>query len=71
MTEPTEQEIKERAHDLWERAGKPEGRQDEFWYRAEQELRKVDPAKAAEPLRDEPAADFYPRAVLVVPPAKP
>jgi hypothetical protein len=27
-----------RAHQLWEEAGKPEGREHEFWYQAEREL---------------------------------
>jgi hypothetical protein len=39
MPEPTEQQIKERAHQIWERHGKPEGREEEFWQLAEQELR--------------------------------
>jgi hypothetical protein len=42
LPEPSEQEIRERAHHLWERAGKPEGREDEFWHAAEQELRNED-----------------------------
>ena len=42
LSEPSEQEIRERAHQLWERAGKPEGRGDEFWHAAEQELRNED-----------------------------
>ncbi|MBW7974066.1 DUF2934 domain-containing protein [Bradyrhizobium sp. BR 10289] len=42
MHEPTEQDIRERAHVLWERAGKPEGRGEEFWRAAEQELRNED-----------------------------
>jgi hypothetical protein len=42
LAEPNEQEIRERAHQLWERAGKPEGREDEFWHAAEQELRNED-----------------------------
>jgi hypothetical protein len=40
--EITEQEIRECAHRLWEQAGKPEGREDEFWHAAEQELRNAD-----------------------------
>jgi hypothetical protein len=39
----------ERAFDIWERHGRPEGRQDEFWYQA------VDPSNIAlipEPLPD-------------------
>ncbi|TMJ82101.1 MAG: DUF2934 domain-containing protein, partial [Alphaproteobacteria bacterium] len=31
-----------RAHQLWEQAGKPEGREDEFWRLAEQELLNED-----------------------------
>lgn len=42
LSEPSEQAIRERAHQLWERAGKPEGREDEFWQAAEQELRNQD-----------------------------
>jgi hypothetical protein len=42
MANPTEKEIKKRAYELWEEAGKPEGREDEFWQLAEQELRNED-----------------------------
>jgi hypothetical protein len=40
MAFPTEEQIRVRAHQLWEEAGKPEGRDDEFWRQAEQELQK-------------------------------
>jgi hypothetical protein len=39
MNEPKEEQMRLRAYKLWERHGRPEGRQDEFWLRAEQELR--------------------------------
>jgi hypothetical protein len=42
MQQPTEEEIRSRAHELWEQAGKPEGRDEEFWHLAEQELRNED-----------------------------
>ena len=42
MLEPTDHDIRERAHRLWEQAGKPEGREDKFWHAAEQELRNED-----------------------------
>ena len=42
MTQPTEQEIKRRAYEIWERHGRPEGKEDEFWQQAEQELRNED-----------------------------
>jgi hypothetical protein len=38
MAYPTDEQIRERAYQLWEKLGKPEGRTDEFWHRAEQEL---------------------------------
>jgi hypothetical protein len=44
LSEPSEQQIRERAHRLWEQAGKPAGRDDEFWHAAEQELRNEDKA---------------------------
>ena len=30
--------IRDRAYQLWEQAGRPEGRSDEFWFLAQQEL---------------------------------
>jgi Protein of unknown function (DUF2934) len=42
MTYPTHEQIRIRAHQLWEQAGKPEGREDEFWRLAEQELQNED-----------------------------
>lgn len=39
---PTDEEIRERAHQLWEQAGRPEGREQEFWHQAEQELYEED-----------------------------
>jgi hypothetical protein len=38
----TDEQIRKRAHHLWEQAGKPEGREDEFWQLAEQELQNED-----------------------------
>ena len=42
MSEPTEKEIQNRAYQIWERNGRPEGKEDEFWRLAEQELRNED-----------------------------
>jgi DUF2934 family protein len=39
---PKEQQIRERALRLWREAGKPEGRNEEFWRRAEQQLKRED-----------------------------
>jgi hypothetical protein len=30
--------MRARAHELWEQAGKPEGRDDDFWFLAEKDL---------------------------------
>jgi hypothetical protein len=42
MAYPTDEQIRTRAHELWEQAGKPKGREDEFWHLAEQELQNED-----------------------------
>jgi hypothetical protein len=47
MEKPTEEQIPERAYVLWELAGKPEGREHEFWHEAEKEIkREVDDVSA-------------------------
>ncbi|MGY3450850.1 DUF2934 domain-containing protein [Bradyrhizobium sp. USDA 4353] len=33
--------IRERAHHLWEQAGRPDGREHEFWYQAEQDIAEM------------------------------
>jgi hypothetical protein len=38
MDKPTEEQIRQRAHELWEQGGRPEGREAEFWHQAEREL---------------------------------
>jgi hypothetical protein len=42
MEKPTEDQIRQRAHDIWERHHRPEGRDEEFWHQAEQELQEAD-----------------------------
>lgn len=42
MENPTKEQIIHRAYELWEQAGKPDGRDDEFYHQAEQELQKQD-----------------------------
>jgi Protein of unknown function (DUF2934) len=39
MPIPTDEQIRTRAHQLWELAGSPPGRDDEFWHEAERELK--------------------------------
>jgi hypothetical protein len=38
MVNPTRMEVVRRAYELWEQAGKPEGRDQEFYLEAEREL---------------------------------
>ena len=38
----TERHIRERAYLLWEMEGKPEGRSDEYWHRAQELLEDED-----------------------------
>jgi hypothetical protein len=42
MENPTKEQVLKRAHELWEQAGKPEGKDEEFYHLAEQELRDAD-----------------------------
>ena len=42
MTKPKEKEIAARAYKLWEENGRPEGKEDEFWHAAEQQLLNED-----------------------------
>jgi hypothetical protein len=46
MENPPREQIIHRAYELWEQAGKPDGRDDEFYRQAEKELKQG--------LRDEP-----------------
>jgi hypothetical protein len=39
MSNPSQDQIRTRAHQLWELAGQPAGREDEFWHEAERELK--------------------------------
>jgi Protein of unknown function (DUF2934) len=39
MDHPSEEQIRAQAHRLWEAAGCPENREQEFWYQAERDLK--------------------------------
>ncbi|MBR0831510.1 DUF2934 domain-containing protein [Bradyrhizobium manausense] len=41
MPDLPEQDVRKRAHELWEEAGKPQGREQEFWLEAERQLREA------------------------------
>ena len=45
MRNPTGMQIVRRAYQLWEQAGKPEGRDQEFYHEAERQLRNEDEPK--------------------------
>ena len=47
MTPDREARIRERAYSLWEEGGRPEGRDGEFWERAEELIGMEDNADAA------------------------
>jgi hypothetical protein len=38
MDESMKEQIRIRAHELWEQAGRPDGREEEFWYEAERDI---------------------------------
>ncbi len=40
MEDPTKEQVIHRAYQLWEQAGKPEGRDQEFYHEAERQLAK-------------------------------
>lgn len=56
---PTDEEIRDRAHQLWTEAGKPAGQDDAFWHEAEQQLLDEEMDRAAKP-DSAPAADDKP-----------
>lgn len=58
----TERRVRERAYQLWEQAGYPPDRSDEFWYRARQEIESDIP-----PVGDAPggSVDFPPDEMSV------
>src|SRR5215468_10303727 len=58
--------IRERAYQLWEQAGRPSGRDLEFWARAEAELRVAVPRAPAAPAQPVVA----PQAVAMVQPPR-
>jgi hypothetical protein len=49
MENPTKEQIIHRAYELWEQAGKPEGRDQEFYHQAEKELKGAQAAPKETP----------------------
>jgi hypothetical protein len=48
MERPAEEKIRMRAHEFWEQAGTPYGREDEFWHLAERDLLERDQSSNSE-----------------------
>lgn len=42
---PREERVRARAERLWDEAGKPTGRDEEFWHQAEREINEEDQAR--------------------------
>lgn len=49
MAEPNEDEIRTYAQQLWDKAGRSEGRDKEFWELAQQELRNQNKSSPVRP----------------------
>ena len=47
MPDSIQQHVQERAHALWEKEGQPEGRSEEFWFRALSEIEAEEEAPNA------------------------
>ena len=45
MDKPTEDQIRQRAHELWEQSHRPDGRDEEFWNQAERELQEAEESR--------------------------
>jgi Protein of unknown function (DUF2934) len=46
VAEPSKKEIAARAYQIWEDRGRPEGKEEEFWHLAEQQLLNEDKSNA-------------------------
>jgi hypothetical protein len=42
LVKPDEEHIRVRAREIWDENGRPSGRDEEFWYQAERELREAE-----------------------------
>ena len=40
MDNVDEDQVRARAHQLWEKAGKPDGQDEQFWHEAERQVRE-------------------------------
>ena len=56
MSEDRERRVRDRAYALWERDGRPSGRQDEHWFRASREIEAETLSAEPAPVAGKPAA---------------
>ncbi|MCA0048141.1 DUF2934 domain-containing protein [Mesorhizobium sp. B283B1A] len=52
-----EERIKRRAYEIWEREGRPTGREQEHWDQAVQEIEAEDPETERGPVEADPTVD--------------
>ena len=64
-TEDYEARIRERAHQLWEEAGRPEGLSDHFWYVAQRAFEADHPELAPRHAGDPQPEAADPSAIVV------
>jgi hypothetical protein len=50
-----EERIRQKAHQIWEQAGRPDGKADEHWSEAERQIDKDDHAGDTDQLANEPS----------------
>lgn len=62
MSGNRDERIRERAHAIWDREGRPEGAAQRHWEQAEQEISKEDGAGAKKPSARKPSAAKKPAA---------
>lgn len=60
MNDEHQDAIRLRAYHLWERAGRPDGRDQEFYHRAEAELRPREPRVERAPVIHDVSGSYQP-----------
>ncbi|WP_442582764.1 DUF2934 domain-containing protein [Mesorhizobium sp. ASY16-5R] len=62
MSSERHERIRQRAHAIWEREGRPHGLHEQHWYRATSEIDAEDLAGSPQPATASAAAEKKPRA---------
>jgi hypothetical protein len=57
-----EHEIRRRAYELWEQYGRPEGGEEEFWFKAEREIKEAKGLDRTTPEPSKTASDRQEKA---------